>query len=219
MNTRGEFPSMMKRQGARESNEHDVILSFADSDEVPVIAVYDTGTDDNWMSDSFCRTLGLQRFDVREESYKDFQNRSFKSHISVRGYWHYGRQTREVDFRIIPDPPFVVLFGNKTLLKFGIVSIARPDEEYRKPALVLAKDRQNPSKSKSCSANWSLKFDNCNVEECKVNDDHARAEQEKASKAELARTLQEAGWTWDPVQKQYWKNTTSGTKQWYEGKS
>jgi hypothetical protein len=51
-----------------------------------------------------------------------------------------------------------------------------------------------------------------------VNDDHARAELEKARKAELARSLQEAGWTWDPGQKNYWKNTTSGIKQWYEGK-
>ena len=208
---------MMKRQGAQKSNEHEVVLSFADSDEVLVIAVYDTGTDDNWMSDSFSKRHGLQRFDVREESYKDFQNRSFKSNISVRGYWHYGHQTREVDFRIIPDPPFVVLFGNKTLLKFGIVSIEKPDEEYRNPALVLTKDSQKPGKSKSYSANWLFKFDNCNVEERKVNDDHARAEQEKARKADQARILQESGYTWDPVQKQYCKNT-SGAKQWYEGK-
>jgi hypothetical protein len=148
MNTRGEFPPMMKRQGARKSNEHEVVLSFADSDEVRANAVYDTGTDDNWMSDSLSKTLGLQRLDVREERYTDFQNRPFKSSISVRGYWHYGRQTHEVDFRIIPNPPFVILFGNKTLLKLGIVSIERLDEEYRKPALVLAKDKQNPGKSK-----------------------------------------------------------------------
>ena len=58
---------MMKRQGARKSNEHEVVLSFADSDEVRANAVYDTGTDDNWMSDSLSKTLGLQRLDVREE--------------------------------------------------------------------------------------------------------------------------------------------------------
>src|SRR5271168_2600714 len=116
MNTRGEFPPMMKRQGARKSNENDVVLAFADSDEVPVIAIYDTGTDDNWMSDSLSKKLGLQRLDISEGTYTDAQSRSFKSKIFVRGYWHYGHKTREVDFRIIPNPPFAVLFGYKTLL-------------------------------------------------------------------------------------------------------
>ena len=139
---------MITRRGAREPNQREVLLSFADSAEIRVTAIYDTGTDANWMSDSLSKRLGLQRSVVPKEIYRDVGNRPLESNISVRGYWHYGRQTHGVDFRILPDPPFVVVFGYMTLFQLGIVEIRGLGEERQKTFLVLTKDNPHPGMSR-----------------------------------------------------------------------
>lgn len=125
----------------RESNEHEVTLSFKNRDRYEGWATLDTGATDNWISDSLSRRLFLPRKLFREEVFTGFDGKLVRSSESVDGHWHYLHQTIPVTFKICNDLPVDVVFGFELLRQVDLVDFEGISEAKLNKVLVLAKGK------------------------------------------------------------------------------
>ena len=107
---------------------------------LPIVAILDTGTDDNWISQDLVDRLGLNIKNGQQISAVDFSGQTINSTKIVHATWLSinSRQTRHTGFYVTRDAPIDLLFGKSFIFTEGIYS-------FNKSALVLVK--QKPSES------------------------------------------------------------------------
>jgi hypothetical protein len=198
---------------------------------VDVTALYDTGTEDNWMSGETVKRIGISQFYPDEDtSVVTFNGEEFKSSFIVEAKLALEEDCRSPSFLFHVAPtnsPFEVLLGYKLLLEEGIITI---NDKWPKRALVLAK---KPNKKSTCQSSGvevrhHLLTDNVTDVSCNTVLGDLESTEGSKKKADAAhdgllarrnwmKKMQDERWTWDVKSQNFFRLDAKGNKTWSQG--
>src|SRR6266487_1328747 len=128
------------------SRQHVNVYSSAKEGWFPAVAILDTGTSDNWISEALVERLSLTPTYGEPVKAVTFNGQTTESRATVEATW-YGNgsnQSRHTVFRVQRNASFDVLFGKTLLFTEAILSfneqalilIARKPDKGRYPFLL-----------------------------------------------------------------------------------
>jgi len=142
---------------SENSNKRLIKLSFSNQKVWEGEALFDTGSDENLMSEALSKHLQLPLNPHLEASYVGIQG-SMTSSMSVQSTWHWNHQTHSVTFRIAADPPISVIFGYPFLKEMKLVDFEESTQKHAKLVVPVLKNTKRETKGRITV--WGIKMMN-----------------------------------------------------------
>lgn len=129
-----------------KQNKRMIKLSFSNQKVWEGEALFDTGSEENWMSKALSKQLQLPLNPHLEASYVGIQGEDMTSSMSVQGTWHWDHQTHSVTFRIAANPPISVIFGYPFLKKMKLVDFEKSTKKHAKLVVPVFRNTKKETK-------------------------------------------------------------------------